>query len=100
MDPSQRVSGIRPRLVQQSLMDIDPDVVATDIGMGGMETTSTRRPSMPVMHILVPPSMRKGLSDASVKMAARITLANEASLPVRPHTQGRPTTRVTLSNGT
>ncbi len=82
------------------MMDIDPDVVATDIGMGGMETTSMRKPSMPVMQILVSPSMTEGLSNASVKMAACITLANKASLPVRPHTRGRPTTRVTHSNGT
>ncbi len=85
--------------MQQLLMDIDPNVVAMEIGIGGIETTSTRRPSMPVMQILVPPSMREGLSDASVKMAARKTLANEASLPVRLHTQGRPTTRVTLPIG-
>ncbi len=81
-------------------MDIGPDVVAMEIGIGGMETTSTRRPSMPVMQILAPPYMREGLSDASIDMAACITQAKEASLPIRPHTHGRPTTRVTLSNGT
>ncbi len=100
MDLSLRVRGIRPRLVQQLSMDIDPDVVATEIGMGGMETMSTRSPRIPVMQILAPPSMREGLSDASVEMAVCITLVKEASLPVSLHTQGGPTTRVTLSNGT
>jgi hypothetical protein len=71
-----------------------------EIGMGGIETTSTRRPRRPVMQILAPPSMREGLSEASVDMVACITQAKEASLPVRPHIHGRPTTRVTLANGT
>jgi hypothetical protein len=100
MDLSLRVRGIRPRLVQQSSMDIDADVVATEIGMGGVETTSTRSPRIPVMQILAPPSMREGLSDASIEMAACITLAKDASSPVSPHIRGSPTTRVTLSNGT
>ncbi len=74
------------------MTDIDPEVVATEIGMGGMETTSTRRPSIHMIQILVPPSMRDGSSDASVVMAAHMTQAKEALLPVRPHTRGRPMT--------
>lgn len=100
MDPSLSVRGIRPRLVQQSSIDIDPDVVATEIGMGGIETMLIRRPRIPVMHILAPPSIKEGLLDASIEIAVRVTLAKDASSPVNPHTRGSPTTRVTLSNGT
>lgn len=60
-------------------------VVATEIGSGGMVTTSTRRPRIPVTHMLAPPFI--------------IDRAYATESPFRPKTRGRQTTRVTLSIG-
>ena len=46
--------------VQQSSSEKEPDVVAADIGRGGIVSTSTNRLRMPVMQMLAPPSMREG----------------------------------------
>ena len=86
-----------PRLVQQSSNEIEPDLVATEIGSGGIVSTSTSRLITPVIHMLAPPSIRDGLSIASMGMAARVTLAYDSSSPLRPNTLGSPTTLVTLS---
>jgi hypothetical protein len=88
---------MRPLFVQQSSNEIEPDLVATEIGSGGIDTTSTSRLNTPVIHMFAPPSIRDGLSIASMGMAARVTLAYDCSSPLRLNTLGSPTTLVTLS---
>ncbi len=83
-------------MVQQSSRERAPEVVATKMGRGGMETTSTSRERMPVRQILTPPSMSCGLSMALDAMAARMIFTADFSTPWRPKTWGSPTTRETL----
>ena len=92
MAPFESDNGIRPFLVQQSSSDCAPDLVATDIGRGGIFSTSTKRSKIPVIHMLAPPSINDGLSSAVVLK----TLTHDPSSPRRPQTRGRPTTLVTL----
>jgi hypothetical protein len=86
-----------PSFVQQSSKENESEVVATDIGNGGIDTTSTRRPSKPVMHIFVPQSMSDGLSNMSQPTTALMTRKNKTSSPLRPYSHGSPTTCVALS---
>ncbi len=73
-----------------------PDVVATKMGRGGMETTSTSRERMPARQILAPPSMSCGLLMALDAMAAQMIFTMDLSSLWRPKTRGSPITWVTL----
>ena len=79
-----------PFLVQQSSRDREADVVATEIGKGGIVSTSIRRSKIPVIQMLAPPS----ISDEGSSPDACITLTYEPSSPRNPYTRGKPTTRV------
>jgi hypothetical protein len=78
------VRGIKPFFVQQSSNENEPDVVATEIGRGGIFSTSTNRLRIPVIQMFAPPSMREGLSIASIGNAERITFTYEPSSPFNP----------------
>ncbi len=98
MELSLSISGRKPCFVQQLSGEAWLGLVATEMGRGGILTTSTS--SLPMMHMLAPLSTMQGWADAlkaSTMNPTRLTCACMVLLPWRPKVHGKPTTCCTPS---